>query len=155
MPSPPAQPDSSSIQQLIARPDEQRLREHKYRFAQTVVFGLPVLALQRWGSILGPIDSIRWASVLEALLTGWIIYVNFGMIIEGLVVRRWSVILDFVVASIALALYAWSLTAVIHVLARGTIWPSPLLFHICILLLMLWTGAQWFRLSRQTLNPRP
>jgi len=150
MPSPPAQPDSSPpdcspLQQLITRPDDQRLREHKFRFAQSVVFGAPVLALQRWGSILGPVDSQRWASVLQALLCGWVMYVNFGMIVEGFVVRRLDVLIDCLIATTALALYAWSVAAVVHVLSRGTLWPQPLLFHACVILLATWTGLQWFR----------
>ena len=150
MSSPPAQPDSSPLEQLITRPDEQRLREHKYRFAQSVVFGLPVLALHHWGAALGPVDSQRWASVLEALLAGWVMYVNIGMIIEGIVVRRLNVMPDFLVASIALVLYAWSLTGVIHVLAYNSLWPRPLLLHVCVILLAIWTGAQWFRFARRS-----
>ena len=47
----------SAIANLLSRPPEQRLREYKYRFSQSIVFGLPVVALQLYGRALGPADS--------------------------------------------------------------------------------------------------
>ena len=75
MPTPPNPAEPPNLQQLIDRPKSERLREYRYRFAQTAVFGLPVIALALWGPVLGPTDWSRWASVIQALLTGWILYV--------------------------------------------------------------------------------
>src|SRR5207247_2497394 len=80
---PPPTPMADNLAVLLARPLEQRKREQQYRFAQSVVFGLPVIALQLWGHKLGPIDAQRWASVMQLLLAGWVMYVNLGMVFEG------------------------------------------------------------------------
>src|SRR4051794_34598570 len=84
-----AEIDSSArLHELLSRPRDARLREYKYRFAQSVVFGLPVLALQWWGGSLGPLDAQRWASLLQSIMCGWVLYVNLGMLLEGLLVER-------------------------------------------------------------------
>src|SRR3954471_24566181 len=91
MTSPPIPNPQAEIQNansLLSRPPEQRRMEFRYRFAQSVVFGLPVLALQRYGGALGPTDSERWVSLLSALLAGWVLYVNLGMLVEGLITLR-------------------------------------------------------------------
>src|SRR3954466_3838186 len=75
---------SDSFETLLNRPREQRVREFKYRFAQSAVFGLPVLALQRFGPALGGAESPRWVGVLQLLLAGWVVYVGAaGMLFEG------------------------------------------------------------------------
>ena len=87
MPTAQAIPDaeaSARLDELLTRGDEQRLREFKYRFGQSAVFGIPVVALQLWGAKLGPADSERWVSLLQAILCGWVVYVNLGMLVEGL-----------------------------------------------------------------------
>src|SRR5438874_11380501 len=96
MPIPPDNPDlkseipnfKSQVSDLLDRPLAQRLREYKYRFSQSVVFGLPVIALQYWGRALGPADAERWVSLLQALLAAWVVYVNLGMLAEGLMRLR-------------------------------------------------------------------
>ena len=72
----PDEPPGSRLTALLARDDDQRLREYKYRFSQAAVFGLPVLALQGWGRSLGGPESERWVGVLQALLAGWVVYVG-------------------------------------------------------------------------------
>ena len=74
MPIPPDNPDlkseipnfKSQVSDLLDRPPEQRLREYKYRFSQSIVFGLPVIALQLWGRALGTTDVLRVATPDEA-----------------------------------------------------------------------------------------
>ena len=104
----------SRVHDLLARPDEQRLREYKYRFSQSVVFGVPVIALQFFGARLGPVDSGRWVSLLQALLAGWIVYVNLGMLFEGILLLRERVSADLIVAAIAVALYVASAISAVH-----------------------------------------
>ncbi len=115
---PPVQPDSP-LQQILQRPTSERLREYKFRFAQTVVFGAPVIALGMIGSTLGPTDSQHWGGVISLLLSGWVVYVNLGMLIEGIIRHR--VTGDLIVMIAALALFMWSAIGVGHVLATGTL----------------------------------
>src|SRR5437868_3683610 len=150
MPTAPAQPEISDsvIQQLLARPTEQRLREYKYRFSQSVVFGLPVLAVQYWGPKLGPTDAERWGSVIQALLAGWVLYVNLGMLFEGLVLlARRRLTADLIISLLAASLYGVSLASVLHVLVTGRVWYRPLLFSVVVLVLAGWTGARWAKIS--------
>ena len=142
------------IGNLLARPDEQRLREYKYRFSQAVVFGLPVIALQLWGSALGGPEAERWVGILQALLGGWVVYVGAaGMLFEGLVLlfgatpRRLTA--DLPVALAAVLTYLYSLASVLHVFVDGRLAYRPLWFHACVALLALWTGIQWVRWSRR------
>jgi cation transport ATPase len=152
-----APPDSSladrnaRLEHLLARPAEQRLREYKYRFSQSVVFGLPVVALQLYGRTLGPADSERWVSLLQALLAGWVLYVNLGMLFEGILLlpatRRVSG--DLAVASCAVALYAYSLISAAHGVVTSRLLYRPLMFHACVLVLATWTAVQWRRRRRK------
>src|SRR5215212_4637806 len=107
MPTPPPTPDSppaDHLQALLDRPAEQRLREYKYRFAQAVVFGLPVIGLECFGYALGGRDAERWVGFLEALLASWVVYVGAaGMLFEGLVGRR--ITADLAVSVSAVGLY--------------------------------------------------
>ena len=134
--------------QLLQRPPDQRRREYQYRFAQSVVFGLPVLALQRYGPSLGGPESGRWVAVLQALLAGWVIYVGAaGMLFEGLVWlvrRRFSA--DLAPAATAVGLYLLTLVR----LATGR---SPW-FHWVVLIVAVWTGLCWWRLARWSNTPR-
>jgi len=137
---------ASRLNELLSRPREQRLREYKYRFGQSLVFGLPVIALQWYGRALGPTDSERWVALLSALLAGWVVYVNLGMLFEGILLlpseRR--VTGDLVVAVIAVALYVSSLLSAAHGIVTGRLlWP--LLFHACVIVLGAWSAWQWLR----------
>jgi hypothetical protein len=148
MPTAPPIPQTdkqSRLDELLARPLDQRLREYKYRFAQSVVFGLPVIALQWWGGALGPVDSPRWASLLQSLLCGWVVYVNLGMLFEGLLAVRLRLRGDFIVAGLGVALYVYSLVSALHGIITSRLW-YPVLFHLCIMLLATWSGWRWLRL---------
>src|SRR6185369_14510741 len=83
-----AQGERISLEKLLDRPLGERVREYRYRFAQSAVFGVPVVALAVWGKVLGPFDSQRWAGVMQALLAGWVLYVNLGMLAEGIIRKR-------------------------------------------------------------------
>src|SRR5687768_3571371 len=86
-PEPPTLIDSHVIlNEVLSRPDEQRRREHKYRCAQAIIFGLPVLALQLWGPTLGANEGERWVGLFQAILAGWVMCVGAtGMIVEGII----------------------------------------------------------------------
>lgn len=156
---PPPAPLLSPIESLLSRPAEQRLREYKYRFAQSAVFGLPVVALEVFGRALGGAEADRWVGVLQALLAGWVVYVGAaGMLFEGLLLIRRRVRGDLVVASLAWGLYLLSLVRVLGILlSRDTSWPT--FFHWSVLLIAAWTALQWWRLAQRprssTLNPEP
>ena len=145
-------PIPASVEQVLARPPGERVREFKYRFAQSLVFGLPVLALHWLGPALGGTEAPRWTGLFQTLLAGWVIYVAAaGMIFEGalLLVRRKVLTPDAVVASIAVALYglgvvAWAMLLIPGVTSR---WPMP--FHYSIMLLIAWCGLRWASLSRR------
>jgi hypothetical protein len=140
----------SRFDELLARPDDQRLREYKYRFSQAVVFGLPVIALERWGRTLGGAEADRWAGILQAMLAGWVVYVGAaGMLFEGLILLPRRVMPDVFAAGLAVAAYLFSLVSVLHVLLTGQLWYRPLLFHVSVLTIAVWTGMQWFRWSRR------
>jgi hypothetical protein len=137
------------IANLLARPPEQRLREYKYRFGQSVVFGLPVIALQLYGRALGPTDSERWVSLLQTLLAGWVLYVNLGMLFEGILLlptRRVSG--DFVVSAVAAAIYLYSLVSAAHGVVTSRLLFRPLMFHVVVIVLAAWAGWRWWRTSR-------
>jgi len=147
--SPPS-PSPSRLDELLARPDDQRLREYKYRFSQAVVFGLPVLALEIWGRALGGPEADRWVGILQALLAGWVVYVGAaGMLFEGLILLPRRVMPDLFAAALAVAAYLFSLISVLHVLFAAQLWYRPLLFHVSVLIVAAWTGVQWFRWSRK------
>ena len=133
---------------MLNRPAEQRLREYKYRFSQSIVFGLPVLALQYYGPRLGPTDSQRWVSLLQALLCGWVLYVNLGMFFEGVILLAQRITGDFLIASLAIALYLASLISAVHGIVTTRLW-YPLLFHVCVIVLALWTAWRWRALARR------
>ena len=146
---------SSRLADLLARPDEQRLREYKYRFSQAVVFGLPVLALDVWGRALGGPESDRWVGILQALLAGWVVYVGAaGMLFEGLILLPRRVMADLFPALLASAAYVFSVISVLHVLFTGHVWYRPLLFHLAVVIVALWTGIQWYRWSRRLSHAR-
>lgn len=156
-------PDFSS---LLNRPVEQRRKEYQYRFAQAVVFGLPVLALQTWGHQLGGTESPRWVGLLQSLLTGWVLYVGaVGILLEGALTlclprrnRRkgglsgWWAIADFAVACVAAGAYFWSVGWLVF-LTVVTRKPAavPTAFHWVVILVAVWAG---FRMGRLTIRSR-
>src|SRR5688572_5630049 len=93
IPPPPPEADegsrSDNLETMLSRPLDQRVREHKYRFAQAAVFGLPVLGLQYFGHKLGGPEAGKWVGLLQALLAGWVMYVGAaGMLFEGILLLR-------------------------------------------------------------------
>ena len=144
--------DDPSLESLLNRPIEQRVREYQYRFAQSAVFGIPVIFLKYFGPSLGGAESEKWAGLLQAVLTGWVTYVGAaGMMFEGMLLAsrgRWMA--DLPVAVAAVGMYLFSAVAVLGVLIRGDLFYRPLLFHWVILLLVAWTGYRWRRLARQS-----
>lgn len=145
-PVPVEQP--SPLHGLLNRPPEQRLREYKYRFAQAVVFGLPVVALELFGARLGGPDPGRWSGLFQAILSGWVLYVGAaGMLFEGLLLLPRRLIADLPISAVAAALYLLSLLWLVHTFTTGT--PHPRLFHVCVILTAVWTGIQWFCWSRR------
>ena len=138
------------IDTFVHRQISERTREFKYRFSQSVVFGLPVIALQLFGPALGPADWQRWVSLLQLLLAGWVVYVNLGMLIEGIVKlwwREWSWSLLVILIAIAVYLYS-ALIGIVGIL--GMTLPYRPLFDVCVALLATWTGYRWMRLARLT-----
>lgn len=126
----------------------ERTREYKYRFSQTMVFGLPVVALQLFGRVLGPADWERWVSLLQALLAGWVLYVNLGMFIEGIVALWWRQLsADLLIVALAAGLYFHGALGAIAGIISNEL-PYPLLFHAMVILLAGWTGWRWWRMAR-------
>jgi hypothetical protein len=144
--NPEAPPPSPDLNVLLARPLDQRVREYKYRFAQSAVFGLPVLGLQCFGRSLGGSEADTWVALFQALLAGWVVYVGAaGMLFEGLLLLRRTVTFDLLIAALVVLLYLASLPSVVHALVRGSLW-YPTMFHLCILLLLVWTAIRWRQL---------
>src|SRR3954454_63989 len=136
-PNPPTSDFETHISALLTRPAEQRAREFKYRCAQSMVFGVPVLALQWIGPRLGGTEAARWIAILQALLCGWIVYVAAaGMLFEGLVARSSRFIADMVVGFLATSMFLFSAVCVIPIFIVGRLLPAPLLFHVVVLLLI-------------------
>lgn len=140
---------SSLIDQILHRPDDQRLREHKYRFAQAVVFGLPVLALQAFGVHLGGAEAGRWVVLFQVVLAGWVLWTGAGgMLFDAVLLLDRRITPDFAAACIAAALYFTGLIAGWRaVLGEGA--PSPLL-PLSVLWIAAWSGVQWWRYARRS-----
>ena len=143
----------SDLSDLLIRPDAQRLREHQYRFGQSLVFALPVIALQYWGRALGPADWQRWVSLLQTLLAGWVVYVNLGLVIEGLILlMRGRLSGDLLVAGMAITLYLASLVSALRGIVFSQVW-YPLEFHVCVTVLAAWSLWRWVWYSRWRRTP--
>jgi cation transport ATPase len=149
-----SQPSASSpmsrLESLLARPDEQRLREFKYRCAQAVIFGLPVIGLQYVGPLLGGPEAPRWIAILQALLAGWVVYVGAaGMLLEGLIVLpRRGPTMDLLVAAASIALYLTSVTfRTLPVFFTGHVGESPALFPLSVALIAVWSALRWRQFS--------
>ena len=147
------QTDSPAFIDLLHRPDDQRRREYQYRFAQSAVFGLPVLGLQYFGHSLGGPESDRWVAALQALLAGWVVYVGAaGMAFEGIVLlirRRLTADLAPAIAAILLYLATLMRLAAYAVSFKPGAFPRGW-FHWAAVLLILWTGLRWWHLARRT-----
>jgi cation transport ATPase len=152
IPSPIANP-KLQIASLLNRPLAERVREYKYRFAQSVVFGLPVIALHFFGPSLGGPEAGRWVGLLQLLLAGWVMYVGaMAMLVEGILRRR--VTADAMVASGALGLYLVSAFSVVHVVvtARSSVLQG--LFPWTVTLVTAWSAMQWRRHARKSSSGR-
>jgi len=149
---------------LLDRPIDQRVREYKYRFAQAVIFGLPVLGLQWARNRLGGTaeEAERWVAVLQALMGGWVVYLSAtGMLVEQLLLMaqparlfsrglcRHRNIPELLVCVAAVGLCLVSLVSVTGVFATGRPLYRPLLFHWAVVLLAGWCGLRWWMLRRQ------
>jgi cation transport ATPase len=136
-PAPGSDP-SPHFADLLDRPLDQRRREYQYRFAQSLVFGLPVFALQFFGRSLGGVESNRWVAIFQALLAGWVVYVGAaGMLFESLVhLARRRYTADLLPSAAAVALYLLTLPRV----TTG----RPGWFHWAVLVIALWTGVRWY-----------
>ena len=140
----PLAEQARDVEQLLARPLDQRLREYKYRCAQSLVFGLPVVALQYLGTSLGGPEAPRYVAVLQALLAGWVMYVGAaGMLVEGwILLERRGLRADLIVALAAIAVYLFSLVTSAHVVVTGGRGMPPA-FHVSVIIVALWTGIRW------------
>ena len=115
IPTPPTLPrpkiETSDAQDVI-----ERRRQWKYRFAQSLIFGLPIVALHFIGPKLGGPEAPRSVALFEALLAGWVLYVGaLGMIGDALVRR--GITADGLVALVAMGIYVvgvWRLIASVN-----------------------------------------
>ena len=115
------------------------------------MFGLPVIGLQYFGAQLGGAESARWVTIMQIVLTGWIVFVAAtGMISEGIVllIARRRVSLDFIVATLALLLFVFSCTSAATVVFGSK--SQPTFFHIVVIMLAGWSGLRWISAGRST-----
>ena len=142
--------ENFSIQSILNRPLSERIREHKYRFAQCLIFGIPVLALHYLGPKLGGSDAPRWTGLLQSLLAGWILYIGaIPLLAEGvLLMAHRQFKLDILIALSAIVLYILGLTGWIMTL-RGRAASFPSAFSCSVVVLVLWSGVQWLRLRNR------
>jgi len=142
----------SQIENLLSRPPADRLRESKYRFGQSIVFGLPVIALQLFADKLGPTDADRWSSLLQSLLAGWVLYVNLGPLAESALLRRPTA--DGVVCGLGLSIYLFSLISAAHGILTGRLWWRTF-FDVMVALLGVWSAWRWMRLNVNAAHEDP
>jgi hypothetical protein len=136
------------LSDLVNRPRAVRFKEFKYRCAQSLIFGLPVLALQYFGPRLGGPEAPRWIGVLQALLSGWILYIAAaGMLLEGLIAPSRRTLPDMLVGVVATLLYLVSLFLVLPVFLTGRPLHHALAFHWMVVLLMFWSLIRTMQLS--------
>ena len=114
-----------------------------------MVFGLPVVALQIYGARLGPADADRWVSLLQALLAGWVVYVNLGMLAEGVLHIARGLRADLLITAAAVVLYGYSLISAAAGIVTGKLWYRPLMFWACVVLLAAWPGLRWWQWARR------
>jgi hypothetical protein len=161
LPTPPAVATQSpsgarTLVDLLNRPATERRREYKYRFAQSTVFGLPVLALRLFGPTLGGPEALRWIGLMSALLAGWVVYVGaLPMLVEAILRRRPT--LDGVAAAAAVGGYAAALFTTVRLLATGVV-PDSLTswgFGFAVVVCIAWNGARWAIPSLLRTKPFP
>lgn len=144
----------SEFRRLLNRPLAERVREYRYRCAQCVIFGLPVLALQWFGPRLssGPEEAARWVPILQAVLAGWICYVGaLPMVVEGMIGSGWMVRSNLVVSAATIIAYLYSGGSLVLGLIHGH--PGyRTLFHVVVITLVVWNALGWsvtLRLQKQ------
>src|SRR4051812_28011999 len=90
---------AAPLRELLTRPPTERAREYRFRFGQSIVFGLPVVVLQFWGTGLGGREAAKWVGIFQALLAGWVVYVSAaGMLFEGILLLPRRVSADLICA---------------------------------------------------------
>ena len=146
-----------SAHSLLDRPRADRVREFRYRFAQSAVFGAPVIALQFLGPALGGASAFLWIGLLQAILAGWILYIAAtGLLIEGAAVllmrRRFTA--DLVVAGFSTLLYLAGLFAYIRTLLNLH-HRLDFYFFLSTGLLIVWSLLRWSMLSRRRDDASP
>lgn len=139
-------PSPSPLEDLLNRPPAERRREYKYRFAQSTVFGLPVIALRLFGPLLGGPEAGRWIGLMSALLAGWVAYVGaVPMLVEALLRRR--ITADGLAAAAVVGGYVAGLVAVgrllltFHSAAHAT--ASSWCFVGAVVIAIMWNGGRW------------
>jgi hypothetical protein len=144
-------PPPTALETTLNRPLAERVREYKYRFAQSAVFGLPVLALQYFGPSLGGAEAWRWIAVLQTLLAGWVIYVAAaGMLFEGLLLlARRRLTPDLVPAAAGLAFYTVALVRSARLIIDPASHRPVPTYDWAILCLVVWTGLRWWLLAKK------
>ena len=115
-----------------------------------MVFGLPVLALQLFGLKLGGPEASRWIGLMQALLCGWCIYLAaLPMLSESvMLIGLGKVRIELLISLAAIILYGVGVVGWIFTL-RGRAALLPSAFAAAVVLMILWSGVQWFRLARQ------
>ena len=116
-----------------------------------MVFGLPVLALQFFGPKLGGPEAGRWIGLLQALLSGWCLYLAaLPMLSESMMLLSLGKVkLELFISSATIVLYLLGVVGWIFTLrGRGALMPSA--FGLAVIILIGWSGVQWLRLSGQT-----
>ncbi len=112
------------------------------------------MGLQLFGRSLGgsPAEAQRWVALLQALLSGWIVYVAAtGLLIEGLLFPR-KFTADLSIAIVATLLFLASFLATLAITFRGVAPAFSPRFHWVVLLLALWCGLRWWMLWRRALQ---
>jgi cation transport ATPase len=145
--------DSPSLSDLTNRSQTERLREFKYRFAQSAVFGLPVLALHFYGPFLGRAEAPRWIGFLEILLSGWVVWIGlFAMVVEALLIKIPT--FDSIIASIGLVAFLFAAISFIRLLLSQSVSHLMIGFPVAVAISILWNGLRWKMIERQILNKR-
>jgi cation transport ATPase len=135
------------LHQLLDRPAAERCREYRYRFGQSIVFGLPVIALGLFGPVVGGPESGRWIGLLQLLLGGWVIYIGaLALLIDAILRRR--VTADALVAALSLLLYLLGAAGVIYLFVTARSHQQRWAFAVEVAVLCAWNGAQWLRHRR-------
>jgi hypothetical protein len=134
------------VHDILDRPPSQRLREYKYRFAQSLVFGLPVVALWLLGPAMGGPEASRWIGLLQVLLAGWVMYVGVvGMLVEALMRRRATI--DGLAGCVAIGLYLLGAVMLLWPAVwggGGSLTFSRVLFSCAAAVSCGWAALRWF-----------